>query len=91
MLEFLFNKIASLRQNENLLKPQKVSKYYEHDCLRKFLLLFMSLLTALIVKSSHILAAISFKFLKKTSYTKIERLSIPDMDLSAKIGEVAIK
>ena len=91
MLEFLFNKVASLRQKENLLKPQKVSKYYEHDFLRKFLLLFMSLLTALIVKSSHILAAISFKFLKKTSYTKIERLSIPDMDLSAKIGEVVIK
>ena len=41
---------------ENLLNYQKVSKYYEHGCLQNFILLFMSLLTTLIVKNSHILA-----------------------------------
>ena len=38
-------------------------KYYEHDCLQNFLLLFMSLLTALIVENSQILAEIYFIFL----------------------------
>ena len=38
---------------ENLVKHQKVSKYYEHDYLRKSHLLFMSLLTAGIVKNSY--------------------------------------
>ena len=36
----------------------KVSKYYDRDCLQNFLLLFMSLLTAPIVKNSLILAGI---------------------------------
>ena len=49
---------------ENLLNHQKVSKYYEHDCLESFLLLFMFLLTALIANNSHILARIYFIFLK---------------------------
>ena len=49
---------------ENLAKHQKVSKYYESDFLQIFLLLFMSLLTAPIVKSSHIWARIYFIFLK---------------------------
>ena len=40
---------------ENLLNYQEVSKYYEQDCLKNFVLLFMSLLTTLIVKDSHIL------------------------------------
>ena len=39
---------------ENLAKHQKVSKYYENDCLQNFLLLFMSLLTASFIKNSHI-------------------------------------
>ena len=43
----------------------KVSKYYDHDCLKIFRLLFMSLLTASIVKNSHILAGIYFRYLKK--------------------------
>ena len=43
---------------------QKLWKYYEHDCLQNFLLLFMFLLTALIVKNIHILAGIYFIFLK---------------------------
>ena len=37
---------------------------YEHDCLQNYLLLFMSLLAALIVETSHILAEIYFIFLK---------------------------
>ena len=41
---------------------QKVSKYHEHDLLQNFILLFMSLVTALIVKNSHILAGIYFIF-----------------------------
>ena len=39
---------------KNLVKHQKVSKHYENDCLRNFLLLFMSLLTAAINKNGHI-------------------------------------
>ena len=43
---------------ENLAEYQNNSKYYNHDCLQNFILLVMSLLTAPIVKSSHILAKI---------------------------------
>ena len=43
-----------LWQKENLLKHQRVSKYYESDCLQNFLLLFMFLLTAKFVKNSRI-------------------------------------
>ena len=50
---------------ENLLKHQKVSSHYEHDCLQKFLSLVLSLLTTLIVQNSHVLAGIYFIFLKK--------------------------
>ena len=50
---------------ENLVKHQKVSEYYDHDCLRNFLLLFISLLTASIVRNSHLLAGIYFIFLKE--------------------------
>ena len=42
----------------------KVPKYYEHDCLQNFILLFIPLLTAFVVKNSHILAGIYFIFLK---------------------------
>ena len=45
---------------KNLLNHQKDSKHYEHDRLQNFLLLFMSLLKALIAKNSRI-------FLNKTS------------------------
>ena len=51
----------------------------------------MSLLTVAIVKNSHNLAAIYFVFLKGTSYTTLERLSIPNLDLSEKIGKTVIK
>ena len=50
---------------ENLLNHQKVWKYYKHDCLQNFLLLFISLLTALTIKNSHIVAGIYFIFLNK--------------------------
>ena len=53
-----------LRSKKNLVKYQKVSKCYVHNCLRNFLLVFMFLLTALIVKNSLILAEIYFIFLK---------------------------
>ena len=49
--------------NENLVKHQKVSTYYENDYLESFLLLFMCLLTAKFVKNSHIWARIYFIFL----------------------------
>ena len=43
---------------EYLLNYQRVSKYFEHDCLQNFLFLFMPLLTTLIVRNNHILAGI---------------------------------
>ena len=52
---------------ENLLKHQKVSSHYEHDCLQKFLSLVLSLLTTLIVQNIHELIGIYFIFLKKRS------------------------
>ena len=60
--EFITNNQASfhLWWNENLLNHEKVLQYYEHDCLKGFLLLFMSLLRALIVRNSHILPGIYF-------------------------------
>ena len=48
-------------------------------------MLFISLLAAQIVKNNHILAGIYFIFLKKTSQTKIESLSVPNLDLSESV------
>ena len=89
---FSTNNHASIHlwSKENLVKYQKVSKYYVHDCLNYFLLLFMPLLTAPIVKSGHVLAGIYFMFLKP-SWTKLESLSIPNLDLSERVGRVVIK
>ena len=50
----------------------------------------MFLLTALIVKNSHVLAGIYFIFLK-TLWTKLKSRSIPILDLTEKIGKVVIK
>ena len=50
----------------------------------------MFLLTAPIVENSHILVKIYFIFLK-TFLTKLKSLSIPNLDLSEKIGKVVIK
>ena len=43
---------------------EKISKYYHHVSLKIFLLLFMSLLTASLVKNSRTLAGIYFILLK---------------------------
>ena len=53
-----------LWRRKNLVKHEKVSKYYENDCLQNLLSLFMSLLTAKFVRNSHIDARIYFFFLK---------------------------
>ena len=50
--------------NENLVKHWKVSKYYDQDCLKNFLLDLMSLLGVPIFLKSHFLAEIHFIFLK---------------------------
>ena len=49
-----------MKGKENLVKDQKVTKYYVHKCLQICFLLFMTLLTAQIVKSSHVLAVIFY-------------------------------
>ena len=51
----------------------------------------MSLLRASVFRNSHILAEINFDFLKNTSYMKLQRLLIPNLDLGEKIGNVVIK
>ena len=58
--EFFTNNQAlfHLRRKENLRNRQKFLKYYEHDCPQDFLFLFISLVNALIVKDTHILAGI---------------------------------
>ena len=73
---------------ENLVKSQKVLKYYVQDCVQNFLLFFMCLLTAPIVKNRHILAGIYFIFLTNVLD---ESLPIPNLDLSEMIGKVVIK
>ena len=44
-------------------QTSKCLKYYVRDCLQNFLSLFVSLLTASVVKNSHMLAGIYFMFL----------------------------
>ena len=58
-----------------MVKYQKVSKLYDHDCLQNFLLLFMSFLTAFIGKNSHISAGIYFIFLKNVLYQTLKSFS----------------
>ena len=65
--------MASLAVKRKFVKTyKKVSKYYENDCLQNLLLLFMSLLTAPIVKNSHIYTRIYFIFLKKCPKTNLK-------------------
>ena len=53
---------------------------------------FISLLTAPIVKDSHILAGIYFIFLKKRSRRfGIDSLSIPNLELSEQIIKLVVK
>ena len=65
--QFIANNQASfhLQWKENLLNNQKVSEYYEHGSLQNFILLFISLLTPSVVKSSHISARVYFFALKE--------------------------
>ena len=53
-----------LWRKENLVIYQKVSQYYDQDCLKKFFFHFMSLLRAPILKNNQFLAEIFFIFLK---------------------------
>ena len=50
---------------ESLVINKKIFNYHDHGCLQNVLLLFISLLTAPIVKNSHILAETYFNFAKK--------------------------
>ena len=50
--------------NKNLLKHQRISKYYDNVCFQNLILRFMSLLTAKFDKNSHTRAKISFIFLE---------------------------
>ena len=50
----------------------------------------MSLLTALIAKNPYFGWNLLY-LSKETSYTKLERFSIPNLDLNEKIREVVIK
>ena len=85
--QFVINKHTSfhLWWKENLLN-HKFSKQYEHDCLQNFILLFMSLLTDVIVRNSHILAWVYFIFLKKGP-----RPNMKGLEISEKIEKVVIK
>ena len=64
--QFINNNKASfhLWLEGNLVKHQKLSKYYDHGCLQNFCKTFMSLLTVPTVKNSHILAGIYLIFKK---------------------------
>ena len=53
-----------LQGKKNLVRRQKVSKYYGQDCLKYFLLHFMSSLRAAIFENCHFAAEIYFIFLK---------------------------
>ena len=79
-----------LRWKVNLLNYQKVSKYYEHDCLEIFLLVFISLLTGLIVESSNTSTRIYFIFLKSI-LNQAWKASIPNLNLNQKVGEVVMR
>ena len=54
---------------ENLVKHHRVSKYYENGFLQKFLLHYMSSLTAKFVGDSHIYTRIYFSFLENLKET----------------------
>ena len=55
---------------------QKVSKYYERDCVLNFLLLFISSLTTLILENSHIFARINFAIQKKRSRPNLKAFKL---------------
>ena len=59
------NNSLHLWGKKHLVNCQNISKYYDHDGLQNFLLLFMSVSTGQVVINSHILTWISFVILKK--------------------------
>ena len=67
-----------------------MEKSISRDCLQIFILLFTFLVTAPIVKNSHILTGIYFIFLKNV-LDQLKSLLIPNLDLSEKIDKVVIK
>ena len=70
---FIANNHASFENLENLVKHEQVSKYYEHERLQNFLLIFMFLLTAPIFKNS-LLAGDYFILLKKRPTQNLKSL-----------------
>ena len=76
---------------ENLVKNQKVSKYYIRGCLQKFCLVFMSLMNTRIVKKRLYFGWNLLYLSQKTSRKKLESLSITKLDLSERIEKVVTK
>ena len=74
---------------EDLVKHQKVSKYYDHHCQKNILLFFMSLSTALIVKNIHILIGIYLVFLEKHLRQILNSILIRNLVLKEKIGKAS--
>ena len=75
---------------KSLLKHQKVSKYYDHDCLQNFFLLLMPLLLAPIIKNRHILAYMYFIFPGSCPRPNMKVFQ-DQIDLSEEIRKVVIK
>ena len=77
---------------ENLAKHEKVSKYYENDCLQKIFWLFMSILTAPIVKKQPCFRWNLLYLSKKTlSENKLESLLKPNFERGEKIRKAVRK
>ena len=72
------------KKKKNLVKRQKASKYYENDCLLRFPLLFMCLLTASIVIKSHSKTRICIIFLKNVLKQILTSLKISEKLLISK-------
>ena len=81
---FIINNNASFHfwWEENLVKYQKFSNYYDHDYQQNFIFLFMSLLTPSVVKNSPILAGIYFYLSRTAPQIKLESLSLPRLEKS---------
>ena len=67
----------------------EVSKYYDPECLQNFLLIFVSLLTAPVVKTVIFWLSFTLSFLQN-ALDQTSRLSIPNLDLRKKVGKVVI-
>ena len=69
---------------KNLVKYQKLPKYYDLHFPQNFLFLLIFLTTSSNVKSSHILAKKQLYLSEKTSETKLESLATPNLDVCEK-------